>query len=594
MSSIQLFVLVSGISAASTALVIWIARKRGWLFHPRAERWHRTPVAKFGGVAIIFSLVLGTVLAHTQGRTRTLIALVVAMGALGLADDIFQLRARYKLFAQVVIASLAVWGGIIYPTNFSWIISAALTVLWLVGITNAFNLLDNMDGLSAGVGIICAANLMMIVSGRGDAMLAPLLLVMCASLTGFLLFNFHPAKIFMGDAGSLAIGFFFAGSTVLGAGYFSSVFSVLFVPALVLFLPIFDVVLVSVTRRLGGRAISAGAKDHTSHRLVMLGLSERGAVLTLYVIAAAGGLVAYAWKTRLAAYGPGLLGMFFVVGVLFWLHVAKISLPEEWLSRDNVFILAIPTLMHTLARRAGMVAMDVMLICISMYTAFVLRTDAVDFYMEQFLIACTLAIAIKITLLALYSAYSRAWRVETPRDVYPIFKACVASMLLLIAVLTFTTRFHDFSRAVFVIDLVCSLLLLSGVRASGRMFDDALPKANRRSYLLVCRRGNESTRLWLQSVFPDDVLVAMLSPEGTPEDNAAEVPHRPLAELKLLLEPKIQTVYVETELGAEVVVRVQRECAEKQVSIKKISVSIEEVGSQVERSAAMAATARLG
>ena len=129
-----------------------------------------------------------------------------------------------------------------------------------------------MDGLAAGVSVITASALVFV--GHGASPMATGLIAMAASLLGFLVFNFHPAKIFMGDTGSLGVGFFLACCAAPQAGHRDSLFPILCVPVLVLFLPAFDMLLVSITRTLKGRAISAGAKDHTSHRLVMLGLAS--------------------------------------------------------------------------------------------------------------------------------------------------------------------------------------------------------------------------------------------------------------------------------------------------------------------------------
>src|SRR6266849_5169239 len=265
-------------SVLTTAATIWVARRNDWLVHPRADRWSETSVAKFGGVSILLTFSLAVIAFRISKPLLTVALLTAAMGFVGLVDDIFQLRPRWKFAAQFVIAGVAVWSGIVYSLFHNPSLNYLFTFLWILGVTNALNLLDNMDGLAAGVSVIAAGSLLLM--GHSSGPLAIGLLAMTGSLLGFLVFNFHPARIFMGDTGSLAIGFFLACCAVSQAGHVSAMFSLVFLPGLVLFLPIFDMLLVSVTRRLNGRAISAGAKDHTSHRLVMLGLSERNAVLT--------------------------------------------------------------------------------------------------------------------------------------------------------------------------------------------------------------------------------------------------------------------------------------------------------------------------
>jgi len=275
------FVVTFPAAVLTTAATIRIARRNNWLVHPRADRWSQTSVAKFGGVSILLTFLLSVIAFRVSKPLLTVALLTTAMGFVGLVDDIFQLRPRWKFAAQFVIAGVAVWSGIVYGLFRNPSLNYLFTFLWILGVTNALNLLDNMDGLAAGVSVIAAGSL--VVIGHSTGPMAVGLLAMAASLLGFLVFNFHPAKIFMGDTCSLAVGFFLACCAVSQAGQVSAMFSIVFVPGLVLFLPIFDMLLVSVTRRLNGLAISAGAKDHTSHRLVMLGLSERNAVLTLYV-----------------------------------------------------------------------------------------------------------------------------------------------------------------------------------------------------------------------------------------------------------------------------------------------------------------------
>src|SRR5579883_1726089 len=438
-TELKIFGTACALSALATWVTILLARRYDWVARPREDRWNQRVVAKYGGAAIVLSLCATAAILrfhlHYGGLSThalTLVALTAAMAAVGFIDDIFVLRPSHKFAAQVLVGIGAIASGIVYRTVFPSFISFVFTLLWILVITNALNLLDNMDGLSAGIGCIASVILFTMVRGSAEG-LGLLLLGMAGALLGFLLFNFNPAKIFMGDTGSLAIGFFLACSTVLGSSHLSSLFSVLFVPALVLFIPIFDLLLVSITRRMRGRAISAGAKDHSSHRLVMLGLSERQAVLTLYAISTVAGVIAVIGKTQFSQYGNGFLASFFVFGVLFWLYLAKLQVPEHWLSRSNVLALMVPQLVSSLAQRAGMVFMDSILIVLSMYFSFALRFDKIGTHVGPFLMACALAVAIKVTLLALYSCYQRGWEIRSLASLYPILKAaCVAGATMVV------------------------------------------------------------------------------------------------------------------------------------------------------------------
>ena len=427
-------------SVLTTAAAIGVARRKGWLVHPRADRWSQAAVAKFGGVSILLSF---SACSHRISRPPrpllTVAFLTAAMGLVGLVDDIFRLRPSYKFAAQFVIAAVAVWSGVVYQLFQVSSLNYAFTFLWILGVTNALNLLDNMDGLAAGVSVIAATSLLLI--GHSSGPMAIGLLAMAAALLGFLVFNFHPAKIFMGDTGSLAVGFFLACSAVSKAGHVSAMFSIVFVPGLVLFLPIFDTLLVSVTRRLNGRAISAGAKDHTSHRLVMLGLSERNAVLTLYLLAALSALVAVLCKRVWSDIGPGILALFLLTATAFWFYLAKIELPEEWLSRTNALTFFIPEFLNSVGKRAAMVFADAGLIVLAEFLGYLLRFDGVPHqYVGSFLWAAVFLIVVKIPLFAIFSVYRRDWTIRALRDIYPILKGSVLGSMLVVTAITYLDR----------------------------------------------------------------------------------------------------------------------------------------------------------
>ncbi len=478
------FVISFSTSLALTAGVIWVCNRKRWLVFPREERWSRRAVAKFGGVAILLSLVAGSCTLRLNHQMRVIVLLTAAMAVLGLFDDIFELPARWKFGGQVAIATLAVWSGIGYPLFGHFWPDFFFVAFFLVAITNAFNLLDNMDGLAAGVGIIATISLWFLTPG--PSAFPALFLVMVGSLLGFLLFNFNPAKIFMGDMGSLAVGFFLACSTILTAGRITTLFSILSVPGLVLFLPLFDMLLVSITRRFSGHAISAGAKDHTSHRLVMLGMSERRAVLTLYVISAVSAAIALACKNASPGVGAGVLAVVFLFTTLLWFYLANVQLPDGWLSRTNVFTLALPETLNSLARRSGVVFTDIALLLTSQYLAFLLRFDRVPAqYLSSFLWGCTLVIAVKIPLFSLFGVYRRDSKIRTLSDIYPIAKGNILGSLTIVAGLTYVAGFHNFSRMVMGTDAVLSILLMISVRVASRFFDDVLTMFPTKAYVLV-------------------------------------------------------------------------------------------------------------
>lgn len=270
-----------------TPLVIGLARSAGLVARPRADRWSVRPTALMGGTAI-FSAFAGS-LALT-GRPFPELLVPLAAGALiflvGLVDDLRSLRPQHKLLAQVAAACILVAGGVHFGVNGGGALAWLVTILFVVGITNALNLLDNMDGLAAGVATVAALVIAAgaVLAGSGPTAVAAIALA--GATLSFLVFNFHPARVFMGDCGSMFLGLMLAALSIQAsaAAGAAAAWAVLF-PCVALAVPIFDTTFVTVMRKMHGRAISQGGCDHTSHRLVRLGLSEPQAVLLLCGVA---------------------------------------------------------------------------------------------------------------------------------------------------------------------------------------------------------------------------------------------------------------------------------------------------------------------
>ena len=277
-----------------TPVVRALARRRGVVARPKSDRWHKKPTALLGGAAI-FTVVatVNLALVPLTPQARVVLCAGAFLFLIGLIDDFFNLKPYQKLSGQIMGAAAVVWCGLTLPWTGSPPVNMAITLFWLIGITNAVNLLDNMDGLAAGIAAIASAFLALNFLRNAQAAEALMLAVFGAGLLGFLVYNSTPASIFMGDCGSMFIGFFLAGSALLNptGGRSRSLLPVLAVPVLILFIPIFDTLLVTILRKLAGRSVARGGRDHTSHRLVALGLSERCAVWMLYVLAAVSGFL---------------------------------------------------------------------------------------------------------------------------------------------------------------------------------------------------------------------------------------------------------------------------------------------------------------
>lgn len=303
-----------------TPIVIWFARKLNVADIPGARKVHAKPISHIGGIAIVLSMVCPTIavlfLSNTIGDAfrdilPKLTVLLCASGFMfitGLIDDIKPqgIRARIKFLVQMTAAMAVCVVGIRIKSivfadwltlNLGWF-SWPITLLWIVGITNAVNLSDGLDGLAAGISAIACGVIAVFSVYSGQVVMAVLMLALLGSLTGFLFFNFNPAKIFMGDCGSMFLGFTIASSSVLCSTK-SPVLVGLALPVLALGIPIFDTLFSMLRRYLERRSMFAPDRRHFHHRLIDMGLKQRHVVITIYIVTLlAAGLGMFMMVTR--------------------------------------------------------------------------------------------------------------------------------------------------------------------------------------------------------------------------------------------------------------------------------------------------------
>ena len=371
------FIVSLALSLCFTPLLIKVAHKFGCVAKPSQARWHKNTTALLGGVAIFVSFVV-CVLLFVKVDTK-IIGLLVASSVIfliGLADDIVQIKPQLKLIGQIIASCIIVFFGITFEIiAIKWIV-VPLTIFWIVGISNAFNLLDNMDGLSCGIAFITSAFLVFysILNGMHD--IALLSLILAAASLGFLRYNFYPARIFMGDCGSQFLGLTIATLAIMGTSrHVSNLVVTLAIPVLILSVPIFDTTFVALIRRLTGKPVSQGGKDHTSHRLVLLGLSERKTVLLLYLLSILFGLIALLYAKIDMVIVSILAALALIILFFFgvFLSETKTYTDKELQSyksqRGKTRLNTI--LVHK--RRIAEVIIDLVLILISFYAAHLLR-----------------------------------------------------------------------------------------------------------------------------------------------------------------------------------------------------------------------------
>lgn len=325
-------------SMVATPLMRRVALRAGIVSVPRTRDMHIAPVPLLGGAAIYAAFVTALLLFGDRFYIRELVGILLGatlISLFGFADDRWGLGALAKLGGQVMAGAVLVLGGTqvqLFPQPWlNWV----LTIVWVVGITNALNFLDNMDGLSGGVATIAAAFFLLLAAMNTprQVLVGAMAAALIGACVGFLRYNLNPATIFMGDAGSLFIGFVLAALAIKLRFLGNTPLVTWMVPVCVLALPIFDTALVVVGRLWRGvNPFTTAGKDHLSHRLHALGLTRREAVLTCYLLAGACGLVgvyltqarpveAYIVASALAATG--------VVGIIWLERVCPSGAPSR-------------------------------------------------------------------------------------------------------------------------------------------------------------------------------------------------------------------------------------------------------------------------
>ena len=292
-AALVIFVIALAVTAVSIPWVRKAAIGMGFVDAPAQRKLHSTPIPLMGGVAI-FAGAMIAVLAFSNGLARSVTGVAIALSLValvGLVDDRIGLSAWVKLGVQFLAFLVLAYFGIRVQLPIPDVLNYLLTFLWLAGISNAINFLDNMDGLSAGVSAVVASFMLLLGLQNDQFLVSALAAAILGSCLGFLRYNFKPAQIFMGDAGSLFLGFSLAilGLQLRFPGNVS--FVTWMVPVFILGLPIFDTTLVVISRIRRGVSPNTAGKDHTSHRLVTMGYSQREAVLLLYLVTGAFGMV---------------------------------------------------------------------------------------------------------------------------------------------------------------------------------------------------------------------------------------------------------------------------------------------------------------
>lgn len=470
------------LALALTPIVRAFARSVGMIAKPKSDRWHKKPTAMLGGVAIWLSVVIGYFLfVPSSPYGWVILSASTFLFLVGLVDDLLNTKPYQKLIGQVMGSAFVIYYGLSLPWTRSSSVNVVLTIFWLIGITNAVNLLDNMDGLAPGIAAIASSFLAISFITTGHTTEALLLMIFAGALLGFLVYNSNPASIFMGDSGSMFVGFFLASSALMNltGGRSRSLAPVIAVPVLILFIPIFDTTFVTILRKVSGRAASQGGRDHTSHRLVALGLSERRAVWMLYGFAALAGVLGLSVQSMKLDVSLAAIAGFTVLLTLLGVYLAGVKVydeTEETLAvKDQSpygFLIDL-----SYKRRIFEVLLDIILILLSYWCAYALKFGAFsgNNAWKLFLRTLPVLVFVKMAAFLVTGVYRGIWRYTGLDNLIVFAKGVALSSVLSVLVILFAFRFEGFSRTIFIIDALLMFMFLAASRMAFRLFRQVLP-----------------------------------------------------------------------------------------------------------------------
>ncbi len=323
-AALAIFLIALAVTAVSIPWIRRLALKTGFVDAPAQRKVHSTPIPLMGGVAIFAgaSMALAFFAGQAPRSVAGVFIVLTLVAFIGLVDDRYHLPARIKLTGELLAVAVLIAFNIYVRLPLPLIVNYAITVLWLIGITNAINFLDNMDGLSAGISAVAASFILLLGLQNSQFLVAGLAAAMVGACLGFLRYNFPPAQIFMGDAGSLFLGFTLA---ILGLQLrFPQNTDIVtwMVPVFILAVPIFDTTLAVFSRLRRGLSPNTAGKDHISHRLVRLGFSQREATLILYLFTGMTGMIALfiTEATLLEAYTIAVISSLIALYAVWWLE----------------------------------------------------------------------------------------------------------------------------------------------------------------------------------------------------------------------------------------------------------------------------------
>jgi UDP-GlcNAc:undecaprenyl-phosphate/decaprenyl-phosphate GlcNAc-1-phosphate transferase len=584
MNTFTAFLLSFSLSIFFNRTLIYLSKKYGWIEDIKGDRWHKRSVAKFGGVAIFLSFILIVLLfSQPTDFIKLIVILSTLIFCVGFIDDIYDVSPSFKMLLFICIAIICFNYDIKIMKSFPIFISLPFTILWITGIVNAINIIDNMDGLCGGISSIALCFITYIAHIQNNETIFLISLSLLGASLGFLIFNFSPAKIFMGDSGSLFVGFILSIIALEVVGNKPNILATLFVPTLILAFPIFDTSLVSINRFLNKIPISQGGIDHTSHRLVSLGLSEKFAVLFLYSISILFGLIVIVFNNHgIRTWNLILLIIFLGFGIsgLFLSYYGN-SAPHYLKPQNsqNFFFRTIVTFKKQILE----IIFDSLIVIFCFTSSYYLRYEnniKADIWLVHDDVIGWIVL-IKITTFYLFNLYKGIWKYASIPDMINAFKATLSASISIIIFIFFIYGDLSFSRSIIVIDFFLTFIFVSSFRVFFRIFSSLFshrPIRNSEKVLII--GAGDLCLFSLRKIFDNDFESTYL-PVGI-LDNKPSLKGRVLLDVPIIgpvddfqsviLKKNISLVLMTIE--GENHTLIKKFCDEQNVKYKKVSIDI--------------------
>ena len=574
----------AALSFAVAGLVRRLALARGVVVPPRPDRWHRQPTPTYGGIGVVAGLFAGAAVAGGFAPAAWPVLLAgLVLFIIGWFDDLMPMSALAKMVSSLAVAAFFVFSLTTVQTITP--MTAALTIvamLWFGGLVNAINLLDNMDGLAAGVAAIAALGLAVAFPQELGPALVAVLVALAGGLAGFLIWNRNPAKMFMGNCGSLAVGGTIAAASTIAIAA-AGTFTAAAAAALILVVPIFDSAFVVLLRRLAGRSTTRGNIDHTSHRLVSAGFTDKTAVSLLYALGAAGALTGYLVQTQSGLAWPVAAG--FAIGVVMMaLWLARVP---AYAGQDFQKVPFAPLLSDLTFRwHAGEVLLDLVLITACYFAAYRIRFQGdpdLPVFLNIFLITLPMILGCQLAALYVSGLYKRMWSTFGLHDLSTVIRAVGSGVIASVLVVAYVFKFDDrFSRSVFVIYPLLLTVGIVATRSSFRVFGRMVARISPHRQRVVIYGAGVRGQMLVREMLANDAWgrtpVAFI--DDDPFKRSRRLVGVPIRGTSTDLDAIIRKLNVEEVLisspaiDGEAEARVRATCAARAVAVRRLFLDI--------------------